>query len=356
MNYPDDEISYDIDNKVYILANSINGCKINEINYYGYQLNEGDIIKIGRYKVKIRRINLININNDDNISNKNENNNIINDNIRSKDNDNKIIINNLNNNKNKKKNNDPDKQCRICFSSDEKMSPLISPCSCIGSSKYIHLLCLQKWLQSKIQLDYKEKNNNLISEYRYQPVQCEICKEYMPDFIKKNSHLYEICDYHSNSEKGNQNYFTLETIGSLKNHEKFIFHIIIKPKNPISIINIGRSEECDIKLSDNTISRFHSVITVYNNKIYIKDLSSKFGTGILLQNKNFQICDENLISLQLGRSLLTFYQYLKNNSFCKCFNKRKNIVNTEVSDEEFYINENKKCINFESGYTIKINN
>ena len=175
-------------------------------------------------------------------------------------------------------------------------------------------------MQSKIQLDYKEKNNNLISEYRYQPVQCEICKEYMPDFIKKNSHLYEICDYHSNSEKGNQNYFTLETIGSLKNHEKFIFHIIIKPKNPISIINIGRSEECDIKLSDNTISRFHSVITVF------------------------------------GRSLLTFYQYLKNNSFCKCFNKRKNIVNTEVSDEEFYINENKKCINFESGYTIKINN
>ena len=47
VNYPGDEITYDIDNKAYILANSINFSKINELNYYGYILNEGDIIKIG---------------------------------------------------------------------------------------------------------------------------------------------------------------------------------------------------------------------------------------------------------------------------------------------------------------------
>ena len=350
VDYPDEEITYDIDNNVYILANSINSSKINSINYYGYQLNEGDIIKIGRYKVKVRRINL---NNDIN-TNKNDNNDISYDEIKSKDSKNKIIINDLNKNINNN-NINTDKQCRICFNNDEKISPLISPCSCTGSLKYIHLLCLQKWLQSKIKLDYKEVNENLISAYKYQRVQCEICKEYMPDFIKKSSKLYEICDYHSNSEEGNQNYFTLETIGSLKNHEKYIYHIIIKSENPFSTINIGRSAECDIKLIDNTISRFHSVITVCNNKIFIKDMSSKFGTGILLQNKNFQICDENPISLQLGRSMFIFYQNLKNNSFCKCFNRKKNVVNNEIADEEFYIKENKKCINYESGYIIKKN-
>ena len=352
VDYPDEEITYDIDNNVYILANSINSSKINSINYYGYQLNEGDIIKIGRYKVKVRRINL----NNNIIINKNENNDISCDEIKSKDSKNKIIINDLNKKINNNNNDiNTDKQCRICFNNDEKISPLISPCSCTGSLKYIHLLCLQKWLQSKIKLDYKEINENLISAYKYQRVQCEICKEYMPDFIKKNSKLYEICDYHSNSEEGNQNYFTLETIGSLKNHEKYIYHIIIKSENPFSTINIGRSEECDIKLIDNTISRFHSVITVCNNKIFIKDMSSKFGTGILLQNKNFQICDENPISLQLGRSMFIFYQNLKNNSFCKCFNRKKNVVNNEIADEEFYIKENKKCINYESGYIIKKN-
>ena len=84
VDYPDEEITYDIDNNVYILANSINSSKINSINYYGYQLNEGDIIKIGRYKVKVRRINL---NNDIN-TNKNDNNDISYDEIKSKDSNN----------------------------------------------------------------------------------------------------------------------------------------------------------------------------------------------------------------------------------------------------------------------------
>ena len=360
VEYPDDIVTYDIDNKAYILANSVNGRNINEDDYYGYELNEGDIIKIGRYKIKVRKINIGIDSNNLNKENKDKNNDaddLSYDDIKSKNSNNKIIdYMNINKNSNDINiNNDTDKQCRICFQSDEKFSPLISPCSCIGSSKYIHLLCLQKWLQSKIKLDYKEKNENLIWAYRYEPVQCEICKEYMPDFIKKNGKLYEICDYHSGSEEGDKNYFTLETIGSLKNHEKFIYHIIVKSEKPTSIISIGRSDECDIKLIDNTISRFHSVITINNNKIFIKDMSSKFGTGILLQNKNFQIIDENPISFQLGRSLITLYQSLKNNCFCKCFNKKNNDINNE-GNHEFYYNENKKGINYESGYIVKESN
>ena len=352
MEYLNDEVTYEIDNKAYILANSINANKINENDYYGYELNEGDIIKIGRYKIKIRKINLIN----NEIKENNNFNDISYDDIKSKDSNNKIIdnINKNINNINTYKTNDTEKQCRICFQNDESISPLISPCSCTGSLKYIHLICLQKWLQSKIKLNYKQKHENLISAFRYEPVQCEICKEYMPDFVKKNSRLYEICDYHSNSEEGNQKYFIIETIGSLRNHEKFIYHIIVNSENPISIISIGRADECDIKLEDNTISRLHSVITIYNNKLFIKDMSSKFGTGILLQNKCFQFLDENPISFQLGRSLVTFYQTLKKNNFCNCF-CNKNQKNNEENNDEFYFNENKKCINYESGYTIKEN-
>ena len=248
-------------------------------------------------------------------------------------------------------------QCRICFTYDENISPLISPCSCTGSSKYIHLLCLQQWLKSKIKLDYKEIKENLISVYKYQPAQCEICKEYMPDFIKKKNKLYEICDYHSNSEKNEESYFTLETIGSVKHKEKFIYDIIIKSEEPIQAFSIGRYNESDIRLVDNTISRMHSVLTVTNNKLYIKDMNSKFGTGILLQkNKNFQFCDNNPISFQFGRSILTFCQYNKQNCFCQCFNKNNNKNEIKNGNDDFYINENKKYINYENGYNIKENN
>ena len=300
--YSTDEITYDIDNRVYILANSINGERINEDDYYGYELNEGDIIKIGRYKIKVRKIKLNkkienNENEEEKEKNENkeekeksENNRIIKeDKDETKDNDDLNKKDNINNIQNIRTNDSSDKQCRICFSNSEELSPLISPCSCTGSSKYIHLLCLQKWLQSKIKLEYKEVNENLISGYIYHPAQCEICKEYMPDFVKKNNNLYEICDYHSNTENKEENYFVLETIGSVKNHEKYIFDVIIKSEQPISVISIGRYKGSDIKLEDNTISKIHSVLTVNNNKLYIKDMNSKFGTGILLQNTVIEV-------------------------------------------------------------------
>ena len=40
-----------------------------------------------------------------------------------------------------------DEVCRLCFEGrgDETVNPLISPCRCKGTQKYVHLLCLEKW-------------------------------------------------------------------------------------------------------------------------------------------------------------------------------------------------------------------
>jgi len=37
------------------------------------------------------------------------------------------------------------KECRICFEPEDESSILISPCDCRGTSKYVHLKCLQNW-------------------------------------------------------------------------------------------------------------------------------------------------------------------------------------------------------------------
>lgn len=43
-----------------------------------------------------------------------------------------------------------DMVCRICLSEDSDMeNPLISPCKCSGTMKFIHLDCLKEWLNSK---------------------------------------------------------------------------------------------------------------------------------------------------------------------------------------------------------------
>jgi len=35
--------------------------------------------------------------------------------------------------------------CRICFEPNRKNNPLITPCSCKGSSEFVHSKCLEKW-------------------------------------------------------------------------------------------------------------------------------------------------------------------------------------------------------------------
>jgi len=43
---------------------------------------------------------------------------------------------------------DADKpQCYICYEEGEVGNPLINPCQCAGSVKYVHLNCLQRWIQ-----------------------------------------------------------------------------------------------------------------------------------------------------------------------------------------------------------------
>lgn len=38
--------------------------------------------------------------------------------------------------------------CRICHCEGEEGNRLLSPCLCMGSLKYVHLRCLQKWIKS----------------------------------------------------------------------------------------------------------------------------------------------------------------------------------------------------------------
>lgn len=40
---------------------------------------------------------------------------------------------------------DDDPICRFCFEGGEDSNPLINPCNCIGSMKYVHVKCIRRW-------------------------------------------------------------------------------------------------------------------------------------------------------------------------------------------------------------------
>ena len=56
------------------------------------------------------------------------------------------------------------KECRICFDNDVN-SDFISPCLCNGTSKYVHISCLNTW--RKINIDKDAYNKCMECKYKY---------------------------------------------------------------------------------------------------------------------------------------------------------------------------------------------
>ena len=334
-----------------IFQNKINNNNIN--NNIKYNLSVGDVIKIGRIEIKIKKINIEN--NQKNIYN----------NFITKSKNQKNIKKNNNNINNIKNNNEENKKkfCRICFE-DESISPLINPCQCKGDIKYIHLTCLKKWIKTKIFKQTINKEKFII--YSYEKIFCEICKTEIPDLIKKeDNHIYEIWNFNDDIPFKNYIIFQINRKINISydnnNNEINTIYIInlIKNKN----ISIGRSVYCDIIIKNLSISRIHCNLKLdaSDNKIYINDNNSKYGTVVLLQSDFMEIYEEPLF-LQFDKFLISLNvnkkknNNKKRNKFC-CFNENKNNNNNkkryEFSPIEKYNSINSKNINYLDSFKLK---
>ena len=65
---------------------------------------------------------------------------------------------------------------------------------------------------------------------------------------------------------------------------------------------MGRGDETDMRINDISVSRSHANLILIENKLYIKDLRSKFGT-LVLALKDVEISNKQ-INLQIGRSYI----------------------------------------------------
>jgi hypothetical protein len=111
-------------------------------------------------------------------------------------------------------------------------SPLIYPCNCSGSMKYIHLSCLQQWLKSK--LIVKSTSNEFCTSYNLRQIECELCKAILPDYVKHKDKLLEIWDFIKPTYKS---YMTIETILTEKNANRTLYVMNMDGKSSIRIVN-----------------------------------------------------------------------------------------------------------------------
>ena len=228
-------------------------------------------------------------------------------------------------------------KCRICFCEGnfEGINPLISPCTCSGSVKYIHLNCLRKWLTTKIIT--KISANNDIYCYAFKKLKCEICKSIIPEIAEFRGKFLSLLDF-KNIEPP---YIILQSMYQYNSSNRtlsdinIIFVISLKLKRQIYI---GRANISNIRLSDVSVSRNHAKLKYCNGEFYLEDIGSIFGTLVLIQN-NILFLPYKDINIQTGRSLLMFKLRRTCIGLFKCF---KNKLYSNKSYLDSFLNYEKK--------------
>ena len=222
------------------------------------------------------------------------------------------------------------KVCRICYmpEEDEDNNPLVQPCICDGSCKYIHLQCLSQWIHTHS--CEKLETNNKCSIYLIKPVECELCKTKFPDYIKFKNKYFPLINF-TNDYKS---YLTLESLTLDKYHNKFIYVVSLEKDRKIPL---GKNQNCEIILSDRSIESVHCFMIVKNKQIYLEDNDSKFGTLVLVQANRIKLYQDVPLYLQIGRSFLELVVKKEFKLFDCCVSDEKNNIYSYYEQNEKYL-------------------
>ena len=236
--------------------------------------------------------------------------------------------------------------CRICYGEDvTNENPLICPCKCKGSMKYIHYECLKNWLNSKIEEDLLVDNNDSEIDsitYNRKDISCELCKEKLPDYIKYNDQYYNICFYKPKFEE----FIVLESMKFESEKTKYIHLISFDNKYTV---NIGRANECELTISELSVSRFHCMIHKEDGELFLEDNSSKFGTLVLIQNNNLVMNNYVPLRVQINKTFIKLKVKLP--LFFSCCG---NTQTYETKKYDYQV-QNKKCFDILSYFIFKDN-
>ena len=269
----------------------------------------------------------------------------------SKNNEQKLILN-----VNKKK-----KICRICYLEEENKitNPLIKPCKCSGSMKYIHYECLLHWLRTKLIMNKRSViDNGFFDIYKLDLIECELCKNHLLNYIKHNNRIYSLIDYQK-LDKQMEKLLSKKEKAKLKNQNNYIIFDDVLPGrngflcrylvkfNQDNTLKIGRGLDNQLILNDISVSRNHCLIKIdpsYN--LILEDCNSKFGSLVLIQAEEIEILRGKVLTVQSGTNYFNFKLELPKKFFFSCCNTE------EIDEKEDYEKINSKWIKFDKNNEI----
>ena len=282
----------------------------------GYKAKEKEWLKLGRVKLRVQSICL---------DQEKNNANVVPDLFKTRKTE------ELLEKEEKDKDNKEGSSCRICLCNIEtEIDPLISPCKCSGTMKYIHLNCLKEWLKNKIESRISSKGMS----FYIKDLSCELCKFSMPSSISHNGYSISLLCINLPTKP----YIVIEEYTPERNIAHGL-HFVALNNNESAII--GRGNDCDIKITDISVSRKHCKIKYHNSQFFIEDCQSKFGTLVKLQ-RSFTIKGNVDISIQINRTVFhVAHKRPWTFKSCFCFKNKSKVMHangSSITQSEFQDN------------------
>lgn len=180
--------------------------------------------------------------------------------------------------------------CRICLAEDEGETdnPLISPCLCSGSMKYIHYQCLSNWLQSKM----VSRAFQDFQLFHWKALECELCKKPLPRTYYSEGNALALC------KAPLEPTLVIDCYNKEKTQNRGLMILSMKE---VASVTIGRGHESDLRISDISVSRSHASLQKNGERFSLRDLNSKFGT-LLLVNRVIELTPNSPLHIQVGRT------------------------------------------------------
>eukprot|EP00382_Lankesteria_abbotti_P000781 CAMPEP_0113844246 /NCGR_PEP_ID=MMETSP0372-20130328/141_1 /TAXON_ID=340204 /ORGANISM="Lankesteria abbotti" /LENGTH=582 /DNA_ID=CAMNT_0000813249 /DNA_START=152 /DNA_END=1900 /DNA_ORIENTATION=+ /assembly_acc=CAM_ASM_000359 len=183
-------------------------------------------------------------------------------------------------------------QCRICLlEGGSPKDPLVCPCQCKGSIKYVHVDCLRHWINGKLNFSDERR-------FFYKITPCELCKQQYPSTINlptgEKIQIVKVPNIQAP-------FIVLENLIGVS---RGIHFSSLAGKDELKL---GRGHESDVRIPDVSISRYHATIRFNETEreFTLDDHKSKFGTLISLRRPHYLSAGEKF-SVQVGRTVLRF--------------------------------------------------
>eukprot|EP01067_Filipodium_phascolosomae_P005900 Filipodium_phascolosomae@DN402_c0_g2_i1.p1 len=248
---------------------------VKDLKTTGHTLCEGDIIKLGRFRLRVKQI----VKADQEVIPE----------LKFDDSEVPVVIDLV------KKGISPEIlatiPCRICLldGQDSLDDPLIAPCACKGSIEWVHLCCLKRWIDGR-----RGTEGQATGSQFFKQLQCELCKQNFPTSVTLDGRKLVLMTMPETQPP----YIVLE------NTVNRGLHILSMSEK--KTLKLGRGHECDVRISDVSISRTHATICYSDERqtFILEDHESKFGTLIGIRKQQSLDQWSGTLSLQVGRTTL----------------------------------------------------